>query len=71
MSKIKIVQIVSVGDDYPTEYLDDKGRVWHQQYIKDAELPEFGSPTFGYYEWVKVELPDEPEAYTPHIETKS
>jgi len=54
MSKIKIVQICNVGDEYPTEYLDDQGNVWFEQYVKDnGTLP-------GHYKWVRKELPEQP-----------
>lgn len=61
MAKIKVVQIVNHGDEYSPDYIDDKGRVWFQQYVKDQESPKFGGPIQGHYEWRQLSLPEEPE----------
>lgn len=61
MSKIKVVQIVDHGDDYPVEYLDDKGRVWQQEYVKEQIDPDFDVPFVAHYEWRQLDLPEEPE----------
>jgi hypothetical protein len=63
MSKIKVVQIAYMGEDQPTEYLDDKCRVWWQKAILRESTPEDGLSTknvFSHYEWQQIELPDEP-----------
>jgi hypothetical protein len=62
MSKIKVVQIVDHGEEWPVEYLDDKGRVWYQKYIKEQMNPQFSVPERAHYEWRQLELPEEPES---------
>lgn len=57
MTKIKIVQIVSIGDDFPNYYLDDKGRVWFQEVKKYGEYPAI--PEY-VTTWKQLGLPDEP-----------
>jgi hypothetical protein len=57
MAKVKIVQIaISSHEDYPNEYLDDKGRIWFQKYVRDTGVVP------GHYEWEQLKLPDEPKA---------
>lgn len=60
MSKVKLVQIANVGDEYPTEYLDNEGRLWFREYVKEDTDPNFGVPVRGHYEWRQIELPEEP-----------
>lgn len=64
MSKIKVVQIAYMGDDDPTEYLDDKGRVWYdggytEKYDEDAIKHSY--KTRWVTVWKQIDLPDEPE----------
>ena len=62
MSKIKITQIFSNGDDCAAEYLDDKGRVWYQEYVAGHNSPDFGVPVRGHYVWRQIDLPEDPDS---------
>lgn len=64
MSKVKIIQIAIGTDDYVNEYLDDQGRVWYHEAkfktVQDATRPEQQVKIFDHYDWVMLDLPEEP-----------
>lgn len=69
MSKVKIVQIAMAAteEEWDTQYLDDKGRVWRQSY-KMIDNPKFtpeasvsdSRPEIAEYFWEQIDLPKEP-----------
>lgn len=63
MSKVFITQIaLSASDDYPDQYLDDKGRVWEQRAIFKTVQDKHSTRSekvFDHYEWKIFDLPEE------------
>lgn len=64
MAKIKVVQIAMAAssEEWDTQYLDDKGRVWRQVFkLVDNPDENATSKKITEYFWTQIELPDEPE----------
>jgi hypothetical protein len=67
MSKIKVIQIAMAAnsEEWDTQYLDDKGRVWRQTFrMVDNEDPKTTDyrPRVPEYYWEQVDLPEEPKS---------
>ncbi len=69
MPKVKIIQIVNMGESFSPLYLDDKGRVWEKVFIferdsegnkvqVDPEDREKGMK--GEWKWLMIDFPEEP-----------